>query len=82
VVSTPYRAPNANAYAERFVRSIKHECLGRMLLFGELGLRRTLREHVEHYNFERPHQGIENRPPCTKKREPRPTLLTKTHARE
>ena len=68
---TPYRAPNANAYAERFVRSIKHECLRRMILFGERGLRRALREYVEHYNEERPHQGIGNRV-LTRRSKPRP----------
>ena len=50
VVQTPYRAPNANAYAERFVRSIEYECLCRMILFGERGLQRALGEFVEHYN--------------------------------
>ena len=60
VVLTPYRAPNANAYAERFVRSIKEECLNRMIPFGERHLRRTMAEYVEHYHRERNHQGIEN----------------------
>ena len=44
-----------------FVRSIKEECLGRMIFFGEATLRRALREYVEHFNQERPHQGIGNR---------------------
>ena len=60
VVQTPYRAPNANAYAERFVRSIKQECLDRVIPFGERHLRRTIAEYVEHYHRERNHQGIEN----------------------
>ena len=60
VVLTPYRAPNANAYAERFVRSIKEECLDRVIPFGERHLRRTIAEYVEHYHRERNHQGIEN----------------------
>ena len=60
-VRTPPRSPNCNAYAERFVRSIKEECLGRMIFFGEASLRRALREYVEHYNAERPHQGLGNR---------------------
>ena len=60
VVLTPYRAPNANAYAERFVRSIKEECLGRVIPFGERHLRRTIVEYVEHYHRERNHQGLEN----------------------
>ena len=60
VVQTPYQAPNANAYAERFVRSIKEECLNRVIPFGERHLRRTLAEYVEHYHRERNHQGLAN----------------------
>jgi transposase InsO family protein len=60
VVQTPFRAPNANAHAERFVRSIKHECLNRVIPFGERHLRRTIAEYVEHYHRERNHQGLEN----------------------
>jgi transposase InsO family protein len=60
-VRTPPRSPDCNAYAERFVRSIKEECLGRMIFFGEASLRRALREYVEHFNQERPRQGIGNR---------------------
>jgi len=81
VVQTPYRAPNANAYAERFVRSIKYECLRRMMLFGERGLQRALREYVEHYNEERPHQGVGNRP-LLRMREPRPTGVTEVQEME
>jgi putative transposase len=60
VVQTPYQAPNANAYAERFVRSIKEECLHRVIPFGERHLRWTIAAYVEHYHRERNHQGIEN----------------------
>jgi transposase InsO family protein len=60
VVQTPYQAPNANAYAERFVRSIKDECLSRVIPFGERHLRRTIAEYVEHYHRERNHQGLDN----------------------
>jgi transposase InsO family protein len=81
VVQTPHRAPNANAYAERFVRSIKSECLRRMMMFGERGLQRALREYAEHYNKERPHQGFGNRP-LLKMREPRPTGATEVLAME
>jgi transposase InsO family protein len=61
VVQTPFQAPNANAYAERFVRSIKHECLDRMVPLGERHFRRALKEFVDHYHRERNHQGLENR---------------------
>jgi putative transposase len=60
VVQTPFQAPNANAYAERFVRSIKQECLNRVIPLGERHLRRTMAEFVEHYHQERNHQGLEN----------------------
>ena len=60
VVQTPYRAPNANAHAERFVRSIKEECLDRVVLLGEQHLRQTVAEFVAHYHHERPHQGCDN----------------------
>lgn len=61
IVTTAYQAPDMNAIAERFVGSIKRECLDRLILFGEGHLRRTLREFVAHYNQDRPHQGIGNR---------------------
>ena len=61
IVRTPVCAPNCNAYAERFVRSIKAECLNRVLLLGERHLRRTMSEIVAHYHAERNHQGIGNK---------------------
>ncbi len=61
VVRLPYRSPNLNAYAERFVRSIKDECLSRMIFFGERSLRKATREYAAHYHRERNHQGIDNR---------------------
>jgi transposase InsO family protein len=61
VVRLPYRSPNLNAYAERFVRSIKYECLNRMIFFGERSLRKATREYAAHYHRERNHQGIDNR---------------------
>jgi transposase InsO family protein len=60
VVQTPYAAPNANAYAERFVRSLKEECLERIIPLGEGHLRRAVTEFVAHYHRERNHQGLEN----------------------
>jgi transposase InsO family protein len=61
VVVTPIRAPNANAYAERFVRSIKEECLDRLIPLGERHFRRAVAEYVQHYHGERNHQGLDNR---------------------
>lgn len=59
-VRCPPRTPKCNDYAERFVRSIKEECLERMILFGERSLGRALREYSIHYLRERNHQGVEN----------------------
>ncbi|HEX5054735.1 MAG TPA: integrase core domain-containing protein [Planctomycetota bacterium] len=60
VVRTAFQAPNMNAIAERWVRSVKSECLDRMILFGENSLRRALREYGAHFHQERPHQGLGN----------------------
>jgi Integrase core domain len=60
VLRTPFRAPNCNAHAERFVRSIKEECLNRVIPLGERYFRRTLAEFVLHYHTERNHQGRGN----------------------
>jgi transposase InsO family protein len=60
VVQTPYQAPNANAHAERFVRSIKEECLDRIIPIGEHHFRRAVAEFVAHYHHERNHQGLDN----------------------
>src|SRR3982750_751010 len=60
-VKLPSRSPNLNAYAERFVRSIKECCLDKMILFGESSLRRAVHEFVVHYLTERNHQGLGNR---------------------
>jgi putative transposase len=59
-IRLPPRSPNLNAYAERFVRSIKEECLNRVVLLGESHLRLIVHEYVEHYHRERNHQGLDN----------------------
>jgi putative transposase len=56
----PARSPTLNAYAERWVRSVKEECLSKVILFGERSLRLALSEYVEHYHAERNHQGKDN----------------------
>ena len=53
----PARSPNLNAYAERWIRSARDECLSKLILFGECSLRRALSEYVRHYHAERNHQG-------------------------
>jgi transposase InsO family protein len=60
-VALPARSPNLNAFAERWVCSVKSECLSRLVLFGEGSLRRALGEYLKHYHQERNHQGKGNR---------------------
>ena len=59
-VKLPARSPNLNAYAERFVRSVKSECLAKIIPLGERRLRKAVKEYTEHYHFERNHQGLNN----------------------
>jgi putative transposase len=56
------RAPNTNAFVERFIQTLQVECLDHFLVFGEKHLDYLVREYVEHYHTERPHQGLGNRP--------------------
>jgi putative transposase len=63
VIRLPPRSPNLNAFAERFVRSIKDECLNRMIFFGPASLQHAVRQFMAHYHSERNHQGLENRLP-------------------
>jgi|ERR1035437_8767901 transposase InsO family protein len=60
-VRLPACSPNLNAFAERFVRSIKESCLDRMALIGESSLHRAISEFVLHYHAERNHQGLGNK---------------------
>jgi putative transposase len=62
-VKTPVRAPKANAIAERFVRTVRTECLDWLLILNRRHLERVLRVYVDHYNRERPHRALELRPP-------------------
>jgi putative transposase len=59
-IQLPARSPNLNAFAERWIRSVKQECLSKLILFGEASLRRALGEFVEHFHAERNHQGKGN----------------------
>jgi putative transposase len=60
VVQTPYAAPNANAYADRFVRAMREECVDRIMPIGEGYFRRAMSEFVAHYHRERNHQDLDN----------------------
>jgi hypothetical protein len=58
IVDIPYRAPNANAFAERWVRTVREECLDKIIILNERHLRKTLQEYIAYYNTRRPHQGL------------------------
>src|SRR5438132_7780786 len=60
-VLLPPRSPNLNAHLERFHRSLKEECLDRLIFFGEHSLRNAVQEFLAHYHSERNHQGLDNR---------------------
>ena len=59
VIRTPIRAPRANAFAERFVRTVRSECLDHVLVYGRRHLERVLRVYVAHYTEQRPHRGLD-----------------------
>jgi putative transposase len=72
IVKTPVRAPKANAVAERFVRTVRSECLDWLLVLNRRHLERVLRIYVDHYNRHRPHGALELRPPEPDERQDRP----------
>jgi putative transposase len=63
LIRTPIQAPNANAYAERWVGSVRRECLDRLLIFGRRQLEQVLRVYARHYNRHRPHRSLALRSP-------------------
>ena len=63
VIETPFRAPRANAVAERWVRTVRNECLDHLLIFGRQHLEQVLRAYLAHYNGERPHRSLALAPP-------------------
>ena len=65
IIRTPVRAPRANAFAERFVGTVRRECPDRMLILGRGHLERVLAEYVAHYNEHRPHRGLVQLAPLT-----------------
>ena len=67
-MKTPVRAPKANAIAERFVRTVRSECLDWLLILNRRHLERALRVYIDHYNRERPHRALDLVPPAPAER--------------
>ena len=76
IIKTPIQAPNANAYAERWVRTVREECLDWLLIWGRRHLERVLDEYVRHYNDERPHRSLALRSPRSIAVEAAPDAVT------
>jgi putative transposase len=66
IILTPYRAPNANAVAERWIRTVREECLDRLLIWNEQHLKHMLVEYIRYYNERRPHQGLHQHSPLVR----------------
>ena len=66
IVRTPYRAPTANAVAERWVGSVRRECLDHLLIVSEAHVYHVLTAYIAHYNEARPHQGLDQRTPVAR----------------
>jgi transposase InsO family protein len=71
IIRTPVQAPNANAFAERWIRSVREECLDKILILNERHLHRVLIAYVDYYNHARPHQGIDQQCPIPLQHTPR-----------
>ena len=79
VIRTPVRAPNANAFAERWVGTVRRECLDHLLIVGPRHLARVLDAYVEHYNTHRPHRSLGLLPPEPRSRPPETVPHTLGH---
>lgn len=69
VVNTPYRSPRANAFAERWVKTVRNECLDHLLILGRRHLEHMIRTFIEHYNTHRPHRSLDLRAPVSQDRQ-------------
>ena len=76
MIETPIRAPQANAYAGRFVRTVRAGCLDWLLILGRRQLDHVLRVYIKHYNQQRPHRALDLTPPETINRSPLATVAT------
>jgi putative transposase len=82
VIRTPVRAPRANAVAERWVRTVRSECLDDLLVVGRRHLERILREYLAHYNDQRPHRALKLAAPTRDLQEPRGSPPTEIRRRD
>lgn len=78
IIRTPFRAPNANAYAERWVKTVRTECLNKVIVVNQTHLRHVLSEYVSYYNLSRPHQGLDQQRPIPS---PPPALVGNVYSR-
>jgi len=76
ILKTPFRTPNANAFAERFVRTVRSECLDHLLIVNEPHLEGVLRSYACHYNGHRPHQGLSQEIPAMERTDPHAVVRT------
>jgi putative transposase len=74
IVKTPVRAPKANAIPERFVRTVRAQCLDWLLILNRRHLGRVLRTYIDHYNRQRPHRALKLQPPQPETPEPQPPV--------
>jgi transposase InsO family protein len=81
IIRTPVRAPRANAIAERFIGTLRRECLEHILITGPRHLDIVLREYVQHFNTHRPHRSLDQRPPAASE-PPRSAAATRVFRRD
>src|SRR5262249_45054651 len=81
IVRTPFRAPRANAFAERWVGTVRRECLDWLLIVGERHLRHVLHVYIDHYNTRRPHRALHLHPPERSPQPPAPATAAVRHDR-
>jgi putative transposase len=82
ILRTPFQAPNANAYAERWVRTVRNDCLDRLLILGRRQLEHVLRVYGQHYNAHRAHRSLDLRPPILALPPPQQVPLREIHRRD
>ena len=82
MIRTPIQAPNANAYAERWVRTVRADCLDRILILGRGHLEHVLRVYRRHYNEHRPHRALSLRPPDARAQPKRASAIESVRRRD